>query len=69
MAFADEIQRLRDCPPDQSAAFRQQIERARQMSEQLARQDGGGAAPPRGVDRSGELTPLPRPVILRTVIE
>jgi hypothetical protein len=65
MAVAEEIEKLRQHPP-KDEAFREQLERARKSRDQLAHQDG---TPPavKGVDRSGELIPLPRPTILRTV--
>jgi hypothetical protein len=66
MALADEIERLRNYPENAAKAFRDQLERARNSREKLAKQDGE-VEPVRGVDRSGELAPLPRPVILRSL--
>jgi hypothetical protein len=66
MSTADEIQKLREHPPAAIEAFRDQLERARSSRDALAKQDGDVAIV-RGIDRSGELAPLPRPIILRTL--
>jgi len=64
MDLADEIEKLRTYPESATKAFREQLERARSSRKQLSGQDGEVGSV-RGIDRSGELTPLPRPVILR----
>jgi hypothetical protein len=66
MAIADEIAKMRDFHESATKEFREQLERARNSREQLSRQDGE-IGHVRGIDRSGELTPLPRPIILRTI--
>jgi hypothetical protein len=64
MGIAEDIERLRDYPKEASDAFKDQLSRAQ-----------GQAAPtitptaPRGVDRSNELAPLPRPTIVRSIVE
>jgi len=62
MSIADQIDRLRGYPSEASEAFRGQLERARLFREQM----DGQTPPVRGIDRSGELVPLPRPKILRS---
>ena len=64
MSLVDEIERLRSEHPEPRAKnFREQLER---VKEQIHQNDGIPA--PRGIDRSGELTPAPRPTILRTSV-
>lgn len=65
MSLADRIERLRGYPANASEAFREQLERARVCQEQM----DGQLTPPKGIDRSGELTPLPRPTIVRTLVK
>jgi hypothetical protein len=66
MGITKEIERARKYPQRAPQSFRDQIERA-----QAARDNFGSQAPapanPKGIDRSGELAPLPRPVIVRTL--
>jgi hypothetical protein len=64
MALSDEIERLREYPKEASEAFRDQLNRVQAQLNQA-----GGRIDPRGVDRSGELAPLPRPTIVRALIE
>jgi hypothetical protein len=64
MGIADRIDQLRDYPATASERFREQLERARQSREQM---DGEVNPPVKGIDRSGELTPLPRPTIVRAI--
>lgn len=65
MSLADQIDQLRGYPAEASKAFRDQLERARICREQM----DGQPAPVKGMDRSGELTPLPRPTIVRTLVD
>ncbi len=65
MSLAEQIEKLHAYPIGASEAFRQQLERARLPQEQLNDQ----VAPVRGIDRSGELAPLPRPTIVRTLVD
>jgi len=44
--------------------FREQLERARRAREQF----NGEPAQVKGVDRSGEFTPVTRPTIVRSVV-
>ncbi len=62
MSVADQIDQLRGYPSEAPDAFRGQLERARLCREQM----DGQIAPVKGVDRSGELVPLPRPTLLRS---
>jgi hypothetical protein len=62
MSIADQIDQLRGYPSEASDAFRGQLERARLCREQM----DGQIPPVKGIDRSGELVPLPRPTILRS---
>jgi hypothetical protein len=62
----DEIERLGDYPQTAPQSFRDQIDRARAARENLAGQIGP-ALDPKGLDRSGELAPVSRPMIVRTL--
>ncbi len=66
MALAEKIEGLKDYPATAPSTFREQLDRARESREQLVKQDGE-VEHVRGIDRSGELTPMPRPVIVRTI--
>jgi hypothetical protein len=63
MSVADTIERLRQSPPEVSQEFKEQLERARRAREQL----NGEPAQVKGIDRSGEFTPVTRPTIVRAV--
>jgi hypothetical protein len=65
MKLTEQIEQLRGYPTKASEAFRQQLERARMSREQM----DGQVAPAKGIDRSGELTPLIRPTIVRTLVD
>jgi hypothetical protein len=65
MTVAEQIEKLRGYPSEASDAFKQQLEQARLCREQME----GYQAPVRGIDRSGELTPIARPTIVRAVAE
>lgn len=65
MTLADQIEQLRGYSAEASEAFRQQLERARVSREQM----DGQVAQVKGIDRSGELTPLQRPTIVRTLVQ
>jgi hypothetical protein len=64
MSIAKQIEQLQDYPQKASEEFRSQLERARDASLRF----DGGAPVNRGIDRSGELLPLPRPQIVRTIV-
>jgi len=66
MGIAKEIERMREYPQSAPKPFRDQIDRAQAARENFA---GPNSAPvqPKGIDRSGELAPLQRPVIVRTL--
>jgi hypothetical protein len=66
MNVADQIEQVREYPADASEAFRQQLDRARLCREMIS---GQQPAPAKGIDRSGEFAPLPRPTIIRALIE
>jgi hypothetical protein len=63
MSVAKQIEQLRDYPQKASEDFRNQLERARDANLRF----DGGASANHGIDRSGELLPLPRPQIVRTL--
>jgi hypothetical protein len=65
MNVADKIASVREYPSKASEEFRRQLERAREASKRL----DGEVPPVKGMDRSGELTPLTRPTIIRTLVE
>jgi hypothetical protein len=65
MKISEQIEKLRDFPSSSSDAFREQLERARISREQM----DGPAPAVKGIDRSGELTPIARPTIVRFVVE
>jgi hypothetical protein len=65
MSVALEIEALKNFPSGESKEFRAQIERARQLREQVG--SGPNLPPDVGIDRSKELRPIQRPSILRTV--
>jgi hypothetical protein len=64
MSVSDEIERLRQYPNDAPEAFREQLSRAQAQRVQV-----GQPVHPQGIDRSGELAPLPRPTIVRALVE
>jgi hypothetical protein len=64
MTVAKQIEQLQDYPQKASEEFRGQLERARDARMQF---DGEGSSS-RGIDRSRELLPLPRPRIVRTLV-
>jgi hypothetical protein len=64
MSTTKDIEALRDNQKSESAAFREQIARARELREQT------GTAliqPSQGVDRSNALTPIQRPTLVRSL--
>jgi hypothetical protein len=65
MSIAHQIEQLQDYPQKASEEFRKQLERARAARQQF---DGENVSS-RGIDRSGELLPLPRPRIVRTLAD
>jgi hypothetical protein len=64
MNVADKIQGVREFPAKASEEFRLQLERARTARDKM----DGQVPHVKGIDRSGELTPLPRPTIVRTLV-
>jgi hypothetical protein len=64
MSVAQQIEKLQDYPQKASDQFRNQLERARDARLQFHGEVPAG----RGVDRSGELLPLPRPQVVRTLV-
>ena len=64
MSIAETIDHLRQSPPEMSPEFKEQLERARAAREQL----DGEPAPAKGMDRSGDFTPVARPTIVRSVV-
>jgi hypothetical protein len=65
MSIAKQIEQLQDYPERASEEFRRQLERARDARLQF---DGDVGSAGRGIDRSRELLPLPRPRIVRTLV-
>lgn len=65
MKLSEQIEMLRDFPASSSDTFREQLERARVSREQM----DGKVPSVRGIDRSGELAPIARPTIVRSVVE
>lgn len=68
MGVADKIEQLREFPNEAGQKFRDQLDRARDSRERLAKQDGNENVV-KGVDRSGVLTPIPRPTIVRSLAD
>jgi len=69
MSLADQIERVRDSyPPKAGQRFRDQLQRAREGRDHAATQNGQPTAV-KGMDRSGVLTPLPRPTIVRSLVD
>jgi hypothetical protein len=64
VSIAETIEQLRESPPEMSPEFKEQLERARVARERL----DGEPAPVKGIDRSGEFTPVERPTIVRAVV-
>ncbi len=64
MSVAKQIEQLQDYPQKASEEFRQQLERGNAARMQF----DGDIAAGRGIDRSGELVPLPRPQLVRTLV-
>jgi len=65
MNVNDKIEGVREYAGKASHEFRDQLERAKAACDKL----DGQIPAVRGVDRSGELTPLPRPTIVRTLVD
>ena len=63
MSVAQQIEKLQEYPQKASEEFRQQLRRANDARVQF----DGEAASNKGIDRSGELLPLPRPRFVRTL--
>lgn len=66
MSLKEKIEKFRDYPTRAPEAFREQLERAQRSRELM---DNKAPVAPKGIDRSGELTPLPRPTIVRTLVD
>lgn len=64
MDVARQVEQLQTYPSKASEQFRAQLERARAAGEQFR----GSERPAPGIDRSGELIPVPRPQIVRTLV-
>jgi|GEM_PF-5012122 hypothetical protein len=64
MNVTDKIEGVREYPKKASEEFRQQLERARAALDKM----DGQVPSVKGIDRSGELTPLPRPTIVRVLV-
>ena len=64
MNVARQIEQLQDYPQRASDEFRGQLERARDARLKM----DGNFQPQNGIDRSGELMPLQRPTIVRTLV-
>lgn len=65
MSIVKQIEQMQTYPNGKSEEFRGQLERARDAS---ARMDGQHTDV-KGIDRSGDLVPIPRPRIVRTLSE
>jgi hypothetical protein len=63
VSIAETIEQLRQSSPEMSPEFKEQLERARAAREQMRE-----PAPVKGIDRSGEFTPVTRPTIVRAVV-
>jgi hypothetical protein len=63
-SVAQQIEQLQDYPQKASEEFRKQLEQARAARGKF----DGEPSSARGIDRSGELLPLPRPRIVRTLV-
>jgi hypothetical protein len=63
MSIAQKIEQIQNYPQNAPEEFRKQLERAQEARQQL----DGEVPQGRGIDRSGELLPLPRPRIVRTL--
>jgi hypothetical protein len=63
MDLTKELERLRDFPSSASEDFRAQLERAAAFGVQIK-----PPVPPRGIDRSTELTPVARPPTVRSLV-
>lgn len=64
MSVARQIEQLQGYPQRASEEFRDQLERARDARLKM----DGDVHPHNGMDRSGELTPVQRPTIVRTLV-
>jgi hypothetical protein len=64
MSIAQQVEQLQNYPTNTSEEFRKQLERARAARDQFH----GSTQPAPGMDRSGELVPVPRPRIVRTLV-
>lgn len=70
MSVIDEIERLAASQNAKSVDFLRQIERARSVRDALVKQTGVRLpAVSHGRDRSGDLFPVSRPSIVRTLTE
>ena len=66
MPIAKELERLQRYPESASKEFREQLDRAKKQPAALPiHQDSNRSA--RGVDRSGDFAPLPKPAIVRSL--
>jgi len=63
MDLSKELERLRDFPSSASEEFRAQLQRAAAFSDQFK-----PPIPPKGIDRSTELTPVVRPTTVRSLV-
>lgn len=69
MTLQAEIERIRSYPSTASEQFRRQLDAINQAGQQQQWGAGNGhqvSAAARGVDRSRELNPIARPMIVRT---
>jgi hypothetical protein len=64
MSIAQQVEQLQNYPNNASEQFRDQLERARAARDQFS----GLPNPIAGMDRSGELVPVPRPRMVRTLV-
>lgn len=67
MTVTERIESLRSYPQNSSDSFRQQIERARESASRMGAPPPGAPKGQQGIDRSKDLTPMPRPSIIRSM--
>lgn len=70
MSLIPDIEKLRAYPAGASAGFRHQLEQVREARERLGTDRSSlSENSDRGVDRSSALNPMPRPSIVRTLVD
>jgi hypothetical protein len=69
MSVSSEIENLKNLPKTASPEFRDQLERVHRFRAHIGRPGHSLGINARGIDRSEELRPLPRPTIIRTLAE